>query len=875
MFFFVLILASGLSLLSAQVTVTGRIVSNSNINVGIEGVVISFSGTSTHTATTNIGGQFTILELPAYQSYVYTASAQGFTTTSGTLQVQNSDIIMGDIILNEIAYPPHSVTASEGSNNLMHINWRSPSSGIFGFDDDFESYEDFSLDFGEWTLRDVDMAETYGYYGVDYPHYQNPMAFMIFNPENTIPPIPNMPAHSGSKFAASFATMIPPNNDWMITPLLEDVAMIRFWAKSYTSQYGLERFKVGVSTNSTIPQAFSIISGPGYIQAPTEWTEYVYDLSAYTNPDMDIYVGIQCVSNDAFIFMVDDIHAFGYISQNELQSSVQEKHPDRHLQGYKVWRMHTEDQGNEANWTALTPNTITATAYTDASWESLPMGVYRYAVKAVYSNNLLSAPAFSNTIVYGSPGTLQGAITDFDTGSPIEGVSIQTGVYNCSSNAQGLYSMQVYAGNHSISAIKEGYQTFTMNNVVIIPLQTTTLNISLVSEKIPPSNFSAFVQDRDVHLAWLPPNANRTLHNSIRSVNPARIDTRAVLLGYKIYRNGVMITQINDPAANSFIDENLDPGIYQYTITALYDIGESLQVSFTVNLSDTWVPLVLSEGFETYQDFSLVFAPWTLWDYDLSATVGIDGVQFPNSGSEMAFMIFNPGQTVPPLQDVYAYEGNKMAACFAAANSPNNDWLITPRIELQEFNSIRFFAKSYTSQYAAERFRLGVSTSPTANYNDFQIISGMEAVEVPSDWTEYMFDLSAFSNQQVYIGINCVSDSGLVLFVDKVELRVASDNYDNLSPEARSGLLGNYPNPFNPETTIRYFIKDSGPVTIEILNLKGQMVNRLVNSVKTAGEHSVVWNGNDQAGKSLPSGVYFYKLSKGNYSDTRKMIMLK
>ena len=88
-------------------------------------------------------------------------------------------------------------------------------------------------------------------------------------------------------------------------------------------------------------------------------------------------------------------------------------------------------------------------------------------------------------------------------------------------------------------------------------------------------------------------------------------------------------------------------------------------------------------------------------------------------------------------------------------------------------------------------------------------------------------------------------------------------------------LQGNYPNPFNPETTIRYSVKETSPVTIEVYNLKGQLVRTLVNEVKTAGNYSVVWNGRDNNNQPVSSGVYFYKMNAGKYSSTKKMIMMK
>jgi hypothetical protein len=96
--FVALVIISMISGLSAQVAITGRVVGNSNLNLGIEGATVTLSGGSTYNATTNIGGQFNFTNIPGNQSYTYTASADGFTDTTGILEVAQSDIIMGDII---------------------------------------------------------------------------------------------------------------------------------------------------------------------------------------------------------------------------------------------------------------------------------------------------------------------------------------------------------------------------------------------------------------------------------------------------------------------------------------------------------------------------------------------------------------------------------------------------------------------------------------------------------------------------------------------------------------------------------------------------------------------------------------------------------
>ena len=89
-------------------------------------------------------------------------------------------------------------------------------------------------------------------------------------------------------------------------------------------------------------------------------------------------------------------------------------------------------------------------------------------------------------------------------------------------------------------------------------------------------------------------------------------------------------------------------------------------------------------------------------------------------------------------------------------------------------------------------------------------------------------------------------------------------------------LIGNYPNPFNPTTTISFSVTQTfSLVNLEIFNLKGQKVKQLINDQLSEGQHSVVWNGTDDSGKSVSSGIYFYKMRTGNYTSTKKMILMK
>jgi len=83
--------------------------------------------------------------------------------------------------------------------------------------------------------------------------------------------------------------------------------------------------------------------------------------------------------------------------------------------------------------------------------------------------------------------------------------------------------------------------------------------------------------------------------------------------------------------------------------------------------------------------------------------------------------------------------------------------------------------------------------------------------------------------------------------------------------------IDNYPNPFNPTTTIAFFLPEAGDVTLEIYNLKGQLVKQLIDEKKSAGKHTIEWDGQNAA-----SGIYLTRLISGKQEIiSKKMLLLK
>jgi len=96
-------------------------------------------------------------------------------------------------------------------------------------------------------------------------------------------------------------------------------------------------------------------------------------------------------------------------------------------------------------------------------------------------------------------------------------------------------------------------------------------------------------------------------------------------------------------------------------------------------------------------------------------------------------------------------------------------------------------------------------------------------------------------------------------------------------PVSRPGLSldGAYPNPFNPATTIRFFVPEAGTVSLRIYDVAGRLVQRLVSGPTPAGEHAVEWDGRSANGNAVSAGVYFARLEWGGETQMKKIVLLK
>ncbi|PIB32977.1 hypothetical protein BFP78_01570 [Gaetbulibacter sp. 5U11] len=270
--------------------------------------------------------------------------AAGSTTPSNavTLRVFNDSFVEADetieLTLNLTTTGDATASTSQVTSTIINDDSVVTSNGnAVIFSDGFETYTDFDITpVGGWTMLDNDGDGTYGSNTTTWTNSGYTGTFMVFNPSQTSPSLAGSiwDPNSGDKGYYCFnatgnVSGTPLNDDYIFTPQISlngTNSELKFFAKSITDQYGLERFQVGVSTTDTNPSSFTYITPSPYEQAPITWTEYTYDLSAYDG--QDIYITFHVVSADAFAFMLDDVSVTADVN-TLVQTDVNTATPDQ------------------------------------------------------------------------------------------------------------------------------------------------------------------------------------------------------------------------------------------------------------------------------------------------------------------------------------------------------------------------------------------------------------------------------------------------------------------------------------------------------------------------------------------------------------------
>jgi hypothetical protein len=280
-------------------------------------------------------------------------------------------------------------------------------------------------------------------------------------------------------------------------------------------------------------------------------------------------------------------------------------------------------------------------------------------------------------------------------------------------------------------------------------------------------------------------------------------------------------------------------------------------VAFTMNSPFT----LREEGLEDYENFDIEILGAYQWDLDESLTYGALNFDFENEEYVGTAIVFNSSAMTdadpsdPQDRTIWnARTGEKGLYMIAATSLLNDDYIITPRIDLTSVNAAQFsfWAKSLTEDYGLERFHVLLSTT-SSNYFDFTVELSDGELQAPLEYTEYSYDLSEYEGQMVYLAIHYVAQDSFVFQMD-----------DFLVQGNILGIEDNLFNNFNHYITNNNLVMSasSSLENIELYNLLGQEV--FSKSLSNTNETINI--------ASLDTGIYIAKVSIQGKSKSFKIV---
>ncbi len=499
------------------VNVTGTIVGSDNPTVGLAGATIILTGYENYEATANAQGQFTIPGVYTNQTYQYGATSLGYQQTTGTINVGTTNYNMGNIIVNEIAYTPRNIVATENTaGTQVTVNWLAPDPNAVGIT---QSFEDAAFPPADWSrvVTNNGPANTMGV----YPTWCR--FGTVTSGTTTVAP-------TDGSWQAGFWWDYNHQDEWLLTPQFNcpQGAYLSFDTYCYRGSLNNDHYYVKVTNNNGVSwdilwDASTLTGGWNNYEVPVQ-----IDLSTYAGQQIKLawhaddpnatsdgmwynwFIDNVIISNTVRSFRFSEAEmtvrsaggntrlltsAVGDLPMSrtgelsagntDAAAGVGKTLPaapksNRALLGYKVWRLIQGQEQNESTWTLLTPDMITTLTVVDNGWATLTEGTYKWAVKAIYTNNVLSLGAFSNAIPKPPVqyGTLAGSVRN-TSNLPIIGAIITAGTLTTTSNTSGTYSLSLPAGTYAITCSAAGYAPQTQENVVITAGQTTLRNFIL------------------------------------------------------------------------------------------------------------------------------------------------------------------------------------------------------------------------------------------------------------------------------------------------------------------------------------------------------------------------------------------------------------
>lgn len=427
---------------------------------------------------------------------------------------------------------------------------------------------------------------------------------------------------------------------------------------------------------------------------------------------------------------------------------------------------------------------------------------------------------------------ISGIVTDGDTGEPIENatVAIQDfGISPVTTNANGEYTIEdLYEFNYSIAVysplhagILEQHFVTAVNNVIDFELYA-----------MPDGTF----ENGEFASGW-----------NFSGNNNWVIDDATVYSGNYSAKSGTIYNnQTSSLSISLFVQEDNEISFYQkvssednYDYLRFY-IDNVLQDSWSGNGNWEFETYNVESGFHTFR-----------WEY--YKDIGVSSYQDCGWIDEITFPVSSVTVT-PTVLEFYDVQSCVEGLEFSIINNSNEDVIIN---NIDESGSV--FA------WYIYEFNLSLPyTMSGGEQLDFLVMVDFPVTDGGRDIVSEILNIDTSEGEY------------------HVELFFDTNLYNSADNNEVSNIIrffGNYPNPFNPTTTFSYNLAAESKVTLKIFNIKGQKIKTLIAENQTAGRHHVMWDGTDDNGKKVSTGIYFsqcnIKDDESDYTSVKKIILLK
>lgn len=399
-----------------------------------------------------------------------------------------------------------------------------------------------------------------------------------------------------------------------------------------------------------------------------------------------------------------------------------------------------------------------------------------------------------------------------------------------------------YMEDVTIGSLNEPYYTITYDNITddddasgtLDPGENANINVTVKNMGIDataPATITASCADITINNSSQ--NLGTLLSNSTENVS-FNADIPSSIPG------GTVIT----------VTFNLTDGTYSATeLVKEFIVGIDMTGYFTLD-------------FEGLVDYSTDFTPWRSYEGDGQSSWQSSDCDFPGEGGAFGFMAFNPSDAGFGLASAHSGVRVGLAICPSDDVTAADDWTMSPKVPLGTNSSVSFWVLSpKPGTWGNNSYNVLVSTTDD-DPSSFTAIASDE--EAPDTWTERTYDLSAYDNQDIHIGIQDVSISRFMLWIDDISINTSTVNTEELSAKDQISV---FPNPASGHVNINLGDVEINDIKVSVFDMAGKLLK--TDYVFIDGNRICM----DMS--SFTNGIYYINVKTIKQSYTKKITILK